>query len=179
MRRSFVVLFLFLCGAAAFGHAQAVESATGRQFTITAGGMASGFRADGAGNNLVGLGTFVDFHLSHWVQLEAEGRWMRWNQNQGETQDNYLIGPRIPIMQFGRGTQVYGKAMIGYAKMTFPAGYGYGSFTDLAFGGSVDHRLGRKLTVKADFEYQYWPVYLNNSSLSPFGVSVGVGYRVY
>jgi hypothetical protein len=179
MRRSAVVLFLFLCPAGAIGHAQAVESAYSRQFTVTAGGMASVFRTGEGGHYLVGAGTFVDMHFSHWVQIEGEGRWLRWNQYHGEHQDNYLIGPRVPIASFGQGTQLFGKAMIGYAKMTFPGGYGYGSFTQLAFGASVDHHLNRKLSVKADFEYQYWPKYLNNTSLSPYGASVGVGYRVF
>ncbi len=179
MRRSVFVVFLTLCAAAAIGHAQAVESATERQFTINTGGMGSYFQPDEGGSNLVGIGTYADFHFSHWVQLEAEARWLRWNQYYGEHQDNYLLGPRVPIRQFGQGTQLYGKALIGYGKMTFPFKYGYGTFTDLAFGAAVDHQLSRKMSVKADFEYQYWPVWLNNNSLAPYGFSLGVGYRVY
>jgi hypothetical protein len=161
------------------GNAQSVESATSRQFTVNAGGTASYFQPDEGGNGLVGAGTFVDFHFTHWFQVEAEGRWLRWNQYYGEHQDNYLIGPRVPIRQFGDRTTLYGKALIGYGKMTFPFGYGYGTFTDLAFGAAVDHQMSRKLSVKADFEYQYWPVWLNNSSLTPYGATVGVGYRVF
>jgi hypothetical protein len=179
MRQAPCVLLFLLCAAAAVGHAQVVESADVRQFTITAGGMASVFQPGEGGNSLVGAGTYADIHFTHWFQLEAEGRWLRWNQYFGEHEDNYLIGPRVPVHQFGRGTQLYGKALIGYAKMTFPFSYGYGSFTDLAFGAAVDHRMGRKLSVKADFEYQYWPKWLNNTSLSPYGVSLGVGYRVF
>src|ERR1700719_4756769 len=179
MRRSAVALVLFLCTVATIGHTQAVESARSRQMTVTAGGMASGFRTGEGGHYLVGAGTYVDLHFTHWFQLEGEARWMRWDQYLGEQQDNYLIGPRVPIVSFGRSTQIYGKAMIGYAKMTFPGGYGYGSFTQFAFCGSIDHHLSRKLSVKADFEYQYWPVYLNNATLTPYGASVGMGYRVF
>ncbi len=179
MKRSVVVLFICLCAPAVISHAQVVESANARQLTINAGGMLSGFEPDEGGNKLLGLGTYADIHLSHWIQLEAEARWLRWNEYYGEHQDNYLIGPRIPIVQLGGRTQVYGKALVGYGRMTFPFGYGYGSFTDFAFGAAVDHHLNRKLSVKADFEYQYWPVWLNNSSLAPYGVSIGVGYRVF
>jgi hypothetical protein len=179
MRRSPLVLLLFLGAAAVLGHAQSVESADVRQLTITAGSMASVFQPGEGGNQLVGVGTYADFHFTHWIQIEAEGRWLRWNQYYGEHQDNYLIGPRVPIIHFGQGTELFGKALIGYGKMTFPFGYGYGTFTDLAFGASVDHHLGRKLSVKADFEYQYWPNWLNNTSLSPYGASLGVGYRVF
>lgn len=179
MRRLGFVLFLILSVIAVTGHAQSVESATSRQFTINAGGTASYFQPDDGGNGLVGAGTFVDFHFTHWFQVEAEGRWLRWNQYYGEHEDNYLIGPRVPIRQFGDRTTLYGKALIGYGKMTFPFGYGYGTFTDLAFGAAIDHQMSRKLSVKADFEYQYWPVWLNNSSLTPYGATVGVGYRVF
>jgi hypothetical protein len=179
MRRSGFVLLVLMCAAVTFVRAQAVESATSRELTITAGGLASGFQPGDGHSTLVGAGTYVDFHFSHWVQLEAEGRWLRWNEYQGEHEDTYLIGPRVPILQIGSGTTIFGKALIGYGKMTFPFQYGYGSFTALAFGGSVDHHLGRKLSVKADFEYQYWPKWLNNTSLSPYGASVGFGYRVF
>lgn len=183
MRRSAVVLcfvaLLFFCGVRT-GSAQVVESATARQLTITAGGIASGFQSDDDHAYLVGAGTFVDVHFTHWIQLEGEARWLRWNSYYGEHEDNYLIGPRVQVWRFGSKTQVYGKALIGYGKMTFPFNYGYGSFTALAFGGTVDYHLTRKLTIRAlDVEYQDWPVWLNNRSLQPYGVSVGAAYRVF
>lgn len=187
MRRSALVLLLFFSSATSSIISQVVESATSRQLTINVGGMVSGFDPHDVdqpfyftqSSKLIGIGTYVDVHLTHWIQVEAEGRWMRWNGYAGTHQDNYLIGPRVPIYQLGRGTQIYGKALIGAGKMTFPNKYGYGTFTDLAFGGAVDHKLSRKLSVKADFEYQYWPKWLTGHSLSPYGLSLGVGYRVF
>ena len=140
--------------------------------------MGSVFEPDEGNNALVGIGTYADFEFSHWVQVEAEGRWLRWNEYYGEHQDNYLIGLRAPIKQFGK-FNTYGKALIGYGKMTFPFNYGYGTFTDLAFGGTLEYRLSNKFTVRAaDFEYQYWPVWINNQSLAPYGFSAGIGYRI-
>lgn len=179
MRRSAFVLSFVLILSGARGHAQSVESAETRGLTISAGGMASGFNAGQYDNWLIGAGTFVDVHFSHWVQVEAEGRWLYWNQYYGQHESNYLIGPRVPIKQFGR-SQLYGKVLIGEGKQTFAFGYGYGSFTALAFGGTLDYRLSRRLTLRAvDFEYQYWPNWLNNQSLKPYGFSSGVGYRVF
>ena len=183
MRRIALVLcgvLLLLFSGAQCTLAQAAPSATGRELSISAGGMASAFQSDDENDYLVGAGTFVDVRFSHWVQLEAEGRWLRWNQYYGEEESNYLIGPRVPIWRFGSKTEIFGKALVGYGKMTFPYGYGYGSFTALAFGGSMDYHLTPKLTIRAlDVEYQDWPVWLNNSSLQPYGVSVGVAYRVF
>jgi hypothetical protein len=193
MRRSAVVLFcifLVLMAGVRTGSAQSAETAEGRSFTINAGGMVSGFEPDLGANGLTpdegsnwlfGGGTYVDFHFTHWLQLEGEARWLRFNQYYGEHEDNYLIGPRVPIHSIGRRGEVYGKALIGLGSMTFPNSPGsWGHFTDLAFGGSADFRVSSKLTVRAvDFEYQYWPVWLPNHSLSPYGVSVGASYRVF
>ena len=187
MKRSALVVFL-LCVAIPFAAwAQVEESATARQFTITAGGFGSAFFPnDGsnppygsAANHLIGLGTYVDVHFTHWVQIEGEARWLRFEQYSGEHMDHYLAGPKVPIHQFGRAN-VYGKAMIGVGKMTFPNKYGYGTFTALAFGGGVDYKLSRKLTFRAvDFEFQDWPKFLPNASIRPYGVSVGMSYRVF
>jgi len=165
---------------AQFARAQAVSDASGPRMSITAGGFASGFESDDNNDKLVGAGAFVDVRFRHWIQLEAEGRWLNWNQTDGEKESNYLIGPRVPVVQIGRKTEVFGKVLIGEGKMTFPYGYGYGSFTALAFGGTVDYRATRRLTIRAiDFEYQDWPQWLNSTALLPYGISAGIGYRIF
>ncbi|WP_058189483.1 outer membrane beta-barrel protein [Terracidiphilus gabretensis] len=199
MMKTFAWFLLCLTACAAIpAGAQAVEAARGRQLTLTAGGMISGFNPDYADpaydgtNFLFGGGTYIDFHLSHWVQIEAEGRWLRIPTSIGsdESQSNYLIGPRVPIKRFGK-FQTYGKVLIGEAKMTFPQGDNFttGRFTDLTFGGTLDYRLNRRWSIRAvDFEYQDWPKFIPKDptvpnspsiSLQPYGLSVGVGYRVF
>jgi len=209
MRRFSLLFFsiLLISGAVAVS-AQVVPSATGRQVTITAGGMASIFQPDFVGGDtgwncgdtclnlnpvytpvagasnypLFGAGAYVDVRLRRWVQFEAEARWLRFNQNQGIYQDNYLIGPRLPVYRFWKAT-VYGKALGGYSKMNF--GYfnylptGTGKFTDIAFGGGMDIKLTRKISFRAvDVEYHYWPMW-GNSTLSPYGASVGMSYKIF
>jgi hypothetical protein len=201
MKKTFAWFLLSLVACAAIpAGAQAVEAARARQLTLTAGGMISGFNPDYADPNydgtnfLFGGGTYIDFHLSHWVQIEAEGRWLRIPIAIGsnENQSNYLIGPRVPIKRFGK-FQTYGKVLIGEAKMTFPEGnpgnYTTGSFTALAFGATLDYKLNRRWSIRAiDFEYQDWPKFIPkdpaapngpSTSLQPYGISVGVGYRVF
>ncbi|HEY1984200.1 MAG TPA: outer membrane beta-barrel protein [Terracidiphilus sp.] len=186
MRRAFLVLFFIFLAAVTSAEAQVSESATARQFTITAGAMGSLFSPNdknapygpGAGH-LYGAGTYVDFHFTHWFQVEGEARWLRIDPYYGENQDHYLIGPKVPLYRVGRA-QTYGKVMIGLGKMTFPYNYGYGSFTALAYGGGLDYKLSKKLTVRAlDFEFQQWPKFLPGASLDPYGVSVGIGYKVF
>lgn len=188
MKRSFAALFCILLAAASLSaHAQVVPSATGRQFSLTAGALASAFQPDYGGgfvaqassNRLYGVGAYVDVKFTRWIQLEGEGRWLRFNQFADIHQDNYLIGPRIPIHRFWRATP-YGKVLVGYGKMNFEYGEVYGRFTDIAYGGGVDVKLTRRISLRAfDFEYQQWPKWINNQSLKPYGASVGLGYKIF
>ena len=196
MKRSVLILSCVLLAAAAFpASAQVVHSATGHQFTITAGGMASAFQPDFAydwalaGNGLyypvansssyplIGVGAYVDINFRRWVQLEAEGRWLRFNRYQDIHEDNYLIGPKVPVYHFWKAT-VYGKALGGFSRMDLGTGY-HGTFTALAFGGGMDVNLTKKISIRAfDGEYQYWPAW-GNSNLMPYGASVGIGYKIF
>jgi opacity protein-like surface antigen len=191
MKRS--AAFLLLSGVFAAGsisaQAQTVPEGYGRQFSITAGGMASAFQPDYGGggfaetspNRLYGFGTYVDLHFTHWFQVEAEGRWLRYNQLANINESNYLIGPRLPIqkLHFWRATP-YAKALIGLGKMNFEYNYATGQFTALAYGGGLDWKLNKRISVRAvDFEYQQWPRWVNNQQLFPYGISAGVGYRIF
>jgi hypothetical protein len=196
MRRSIVVLFSILLAAGAVClQAQVVPTAFARPFSLTVGGTASIYQPDFAGEwetqspwlpiaqsstqPLFGAGAYVDMRLTRWVQLEAEGHWQHFNQFAGISQDNYLAGPRLPIYHFREAT-VYGKALGGLSEMTFGNGvHGHYPYGTLAFGGGMDGKLTKRISLRAfDVEYQYWPSW-NNSTLSPYGVSAGVGYRIF
>ena len=88
MKRTIVALFCTVLATAAISaSAQVVPSATGRKLSVTAGGLGSVFQPDYAGtgiaqtspNRLYGVGAFVDVRVNRWIQLEAEGHWMRFN----------------------------------------------------------------------------------------------------
>ena len=189
MRRfAFVVLICALCAGGLAARAQVVASATRGQISLTAGGLGSVFQTDYAGYGVpetspyrtYGVGAYVDFKLTRWIQLEAEGRWIRFNPYIGITQDNYLLGPRLPIHHFRilRATP-YGKALVGLGNMTFEYNDAHGRFTDVALGGGVDMQLTKRISIRAiDFEYQLWPNWVNGT-LKPYGASVGVGYKIF
>lgn len=211
MRRSVVALILVIVFAVFSARAQVVPAAFSKQVSLNVGGMASAFEPEFAGNwtlglpaypvgetssyPSIGLGVFVDVKLSHWVQIEAEGRWLRFNQDSNifqdsksnVHQDNYLIGPRVPLPRIWRASP-YAKVLAGYSLMNlglYPGSCSAGNcnasgrFTDIAFGGGADFRLTRRISLRAfDFEYQYLPAWWN-SSLRPYGASMGIAYRVF
>jgi opacity protein-like surface antigen len=193
-KRSIAALFLaMIIAGVVSAHAQVVPSATKGQFTLTAGAFGSVFQPDYAGNpgpgpyyypaagagpfRLYGFGGFVDARFRRWLQVEGEGRWLRYNQYDQITEDNYLIGPRFPIhtFHFMRATP-YGKVLVGLGRMN---SFGFlGHFTALEYGGGVDFKLTNRVSARGEFEYQQWPRWFT-SSLYPYGASAGVSYRIF
>lgn len=150
--------------------------------------MGSGFQPDYAGggvpasasNWLFGFGVYADLKMTRWVGIEGEMRWLRMNSYVDITQDNYLIGPKVPIHEFKKyNLTPYGKALFGLGHMNFEYNEAYGRFADIALGGGVDMRLSRRWVLRpADFEYQLWPNWINGT-LKPYGVSAGIAYKIF
>lgn len=190
MRRLLVALLSSLvCAGASAACAQVVPSANRSQLSFVIGGMGSVFQPDYAGGGiaqaspkrLVGIGTYADLKLTRWVQIEGEARLLRFNQFANIYQDNYLIGPRVPIHTYGRITP-YAKVLFGFSNMNFEYNVTKCRCSDIAYGGGADINLTNRISFRAiDFEYQQYPNwYVNQTSqLHPYGVSVGFGYKVF
>lgn len=195
LKRSIVALFSILISAGALSaRAQAVPSANAQRFTVNAGVLGSVFQPDYKGGGvaatgpyrLYGDGAYVDVKLTRYVQIEAEARWLRFNSYLNIREDNYLIGPRLPLekLRYKRATP-YAKVLIGNSRMNFEYNGAYGRYTDIAYGGGVDVKLTKRITIRAiDLEYQQWLGWPDipgspNSTLSPYGGSVGVSYKVF
>jgi hypothetical protein len=189
MRRlAIAVLISIFCAGASKAGAQVEPSGYQRQMTVTVGAFGSGFQMDYAGTGVAkaapnltyGVGTYVDVKFTRWVGVEGEARWSRFNQYVNIYEDNYLIGPRVPIHRFQfMDATPYGKVLFGVGNMNFEFNDAHGRFGDIAFGGGVDLKLSRRVSLRAfDFEYQDWPNW-HYGTLKPYGASVGIGYRVY
>jgi hypothetical protein len=181
LKRHPLSVFFLLCTAISSGiisSAQSAPSALRSPITLTIGGTASAFDPDYVQNKLIGIGAYVDLDIPHHLGIEAEGRWQRFREFEGISQDNYLIGPRYRFHRIWKA-QPYAKALVGYSNMNFEDGFGTGRFTTVAFGGGLDLRVDRHWSVRVpDVEYQYWPSFLNGS-LHPYGVSAGISYRLF
>jgi Outer membrane protein beta-barrel domain len=180
MKRLISACFCFVLSSAALTlHGQVAPAATSSSFRLDAGALGSVFQPDywGTGvastspNRLYGVGGYVDARFSRWVQIEGEGRWLHFNEYLGINENTFLIGPRVPIVTFHKITP-YGKFLVGMGSGSFLNGHSL----VLAYGGGLDYRLTRRLTARADFEYQQWRI---TPTLWPYGVSVGVSYRIF
>jgi opacity protein-like surface antigen len=179
-RTAFILILLALFAMAMAASAQVVPSAKGSRPSLSAGGLAMAAQPDyengiitSSSNHLGGMGVFVDYRMSRWVQLEAESRWQIWNQDQSQSihENTYALGLREPIHTFRRITP-YGKAMIGFGSGSFLTGRA----AMYALGGGADYRLNKRFSLRADFEYQRWRV---TPTLHPYAADIGISYRIF
>lgn len=181
-RLALLLVFCALSVPAPRLRAQVAPSAAGRRLHLQAGAEFSNFQPDYAGNGVAqtspkrldGLGVYIDARFNRWAQIEAEGRWLHWNEySPGLTENTYMIGPRIPIKEDLKGFTPYGKFLIGWGSGPFLTG----RTTVWTYGGGLDYRLSRKFSLRCvDFQYQDWRVRPN---LHPWGYSAGVSYRIF
>jgi len=60
------------------------------------------------------------------------------------------------------------------------SGYGHGNFTDFAFGGGMDVKLTRRLSLRpVDFEYQYMPLVGQFQHFALRRQPVGMSYKIF
>ncbi len=170
---------LLVTGAVAAA-AQVVPSSAVRGLSVTVGGLGSDFQAYYAGgdiariapNRVYGVAAYVDVRFTRWVQVEADGRWLPFNGYLGIKEDNYLIGPRIPVYHVGHATP-YIKVLIGLGNVSFLND----AANIIAYGGGLDYRLDKRMSLRVvDIEYQQWRV---SPTLFPYGVSAGVGFHIF
>ena len=156
-----VALFCLLLWSLTAARAQVVHAATGRNISLTAGGMFSlfepdylgGFSGQASGLSLLygldGVTGFADMKFSRWVQVEAETRFLRFNLNQVTVsqpfpqvaseapQDTYLIGPRLPWKRY-KGFTPYGKVLGGLGRTSLSPALTASAAFPRGFQGNVN-----------------------------------------
>lgn len=195
-------IFVLLLASATL-MAQNPESAIGGNSSLWAGGEISSFNPDyscssnrpfGCPNQLVGPTAVFDFNVQPKWGAEGEARWLHWNGPDSQIESNYLIGGRYRAIRFGR-LDGWVKLLVGGGLITTPgfpaAGSLKGSFFAYAPGGTVEYRLTHQISVRGDYEFQFWPSFAGPASfnpntgtvvqhadgLTPNGFSLGVTYR--
>jgi opacity protein-like surface antigen len=165
--------------------AQVVPSATRPTHSLWVGGEYSNINASfpyQSGQRLWGIGAFADYHLTSHIGLEAEARFLRFNRFYGETEDNYLAGPRYLVGRFGR-LQPYAQCLAGIGKIQYPFEIGNGSYFALAPGAGANYRIGDRWSLRGEYEYQLWlnsPNIVNEPTheIRPNGFHIGVAFRL-
>jgi len=171
------LLLAVVLGMTRAASAQVAPSGDEGGFSIAAGATASGYQVQYGQQKLLGIAGVVDVDTRRRFGLEAEGRWLMFNNPNQMQITTYMAGPRYhhSLGKF----QVYGKGLVGIGQFTFPYNYAQGNYLVIAPGGGVDYRWKRRISFRlADFEYQIWPQFTFGSMTSA-GVSAGILYHIF
>lgn len=134
-------------------------------------------------SSLWGIGGFVDYHFTPHIAAEVDARFLRFDGFYGETEDNYLAGPRYLTRRSGR-IEPYAQCLMGINQIQYPFQIGIGRYFALAPGGGASFRISHRLALRGEYEYQYWmnsPNIPNEPAhtITPYGFHVGVAYKVF
>ena len=179
LARSFAALCLVLSvvvlmpGQVAWSQSSEDANA-GARFIWVGGGVSGYYLQYGALKNL-GITGYVDMDSVRKLGMETEGRWLELHQTNNIHAETYLAGPRYHF-NLGR-FQPYVKGLSGLGEFNFTYNYAHGRYFVIAPGGGFDYRVNRRLTVRTDFEYQYWPQF-TFGPMSAGGASVGIRYLI-
>ncbi len=174
---------LMLCLAAwldagsVVARAQDIPTAVGPGSYVAIGGELSAFQADYGQRLIYGGALFAEINPTWRYGFEAEARYLRFNTFESVTETDYLVGPRVMLRP--GPIRPYVKFLVGAGKITLPVGYAQGTFLAYAPGGGVDYIANDRVTLRViDFEYQLWPQFSSYGSLHPYGISMGISFRL-
>lgn len=182
------VLTLFFVGAALSVHAQVTYSASEEKQQFTVGVGVANFSDDWGIQNprQIGLTMWIDWRppfvpsVLNGLGVEFEGRTLQWatpSYIPGHRMDTALGGP---IYQFRRHRWIrpYVKYLLGIGSIDFPNPTAYSHDTRTVYepGGGADVRLWNRLSVRGEYNYQYWHEIFGPNDLTPNGFSVGAVY---
>ncbi|MGA7155462.1 MAG: outer membrane beta-barrel protein [Acidobacteriaceae bacterium] len=159
------------------GNAQDIPTAKGPGSYVSVGGELSGFQADYGQRVLAGGVVFAELNPTWRFGIEGEARYLRIHTDEDVTETNYLAGPRVMLKP--GPLRPYVKFLAGAGKIEFPFDYAEGTFFTCAPGAGADYLIDDRWTLRlVDFEYQMWPHFSSYGELRPYGISVGVSFRL-
>lgn len=171
-----LAVLVFVCLAAPdAARAQASESANAGHGLFSIGGGGSGVLLQYGQRKMIGATAWGDIDTIRRIGIEAEVRWVDFQQTANVHAETYLGGARYHF-NFRR-MQPYVKGMAGFGRFNFPYNFATGNYLVVAGGGGIDYRLNRKWGFRADFEYQYWPQFTYGAMSSP-NVTLGLRYHI-
>ncbi len=183
------VLALFSISAAIPARSQVAHSAYEGRIPLTIGGGVSDYLLDwGHSRKMIGITAWADWRLrslpSYFsgLGIQIEGHHIAYDRPASldkMQQDSGLGGLTYQWRRYDR-IHPYAKAMAGFGSIDFgdtvnPL-YTHDTRTIMAFGGGADIHAWRGVSVRADYEYQFWHQLFGPHDLTPSGVTVGAVY---
>lgn len=187
------VLAAVLCSLAATAHAQVVPSAReSGGWPISVGAGLGSFNPNFDNGRMMAGTLWIDFKvpLPQWLQglgLEIEGGDIAFDRNsaQAHNKEEEVAGG----LTYGRWKyhqfRPYVKALRGFGNGDFPTArsYYHETRTVTSIGGGFVYPILDAISLRAEYEYQYWPRFwfnprVNGASLDPNGFTIGAIYKI-
>ena len=195
------VIMIPLLSAALPASAQATYDALQTRPGLSVGAGFSGFSQDWGFNPAVyGTTLWLDYHpplipdFLSGLSLEVQARDLQWNRGTfPATAPPGVAGrPALPRTDTIGGGLIYHvrpqgfyrfepyvKALASFGSIDFTTldpNYHHDTRTVTSAGGGLDWHVKRRLTIRGDYEYQFWPNFLG-ATLNPVGFTGGVLYN--
>ncbi len=189
------ILAALVFSLAGTAYSQVVPSATENGgFPIMVGAGLGSFNPDFDNGRMLAGTVWVDFQtpLPHYLNglgFQIEGEDIAFNpnfaqkvaHNKEEVASGGVTYGRWDIHHF----RPYGKFLLGFGNADYPTrtGFYHQTRTVTTFGGGVTYPVLRALSVRAEYEYQYWPQFwyegsTPEGSLNPNGFTIGASYQI-
>jgi hypothetical protein len=178
---------LFACAALQVS-AQTSPAALGNISPWAVGGGLSSYDPNWADGRMMGVAAWVDYtphympSILHGLGLEAEARDLtfgRADRIPKHLQEKTIGGGLIYTWSHYRNFHPYGKVLESFGGITWdvaPVPYRHDTRTVTSAGGGFEVHAYRKVWVRADYEYQFWPHFMNQT-LDPSGFTLGATYH--
>lgn len=146
------------------------------------GNLQAGFPS-GSSVRMSGIGVFATYNWNKHYALEGHARFLNFYSWYGETQQNYLIGPRYTFLRNNKW-RPFARFQVGVVHIQYPFEMGTGNSLALAPAGGVEYRVNHKWSVNGTYEYQFLPNSPNFTGepkfgIRPNGVTAGISYRLF
>ena len=180
------MLLVFCLLTTSLLRAQTAVDGTSGAASLWAGAEYANFKASfpvDSNVRLSGVGVFVNYNWTRHYAMEAHMRMLNQNSWYGETEQDWLIGPRYTFLR-GEKLRPYADFLVGFVRVKYPFNMGTGDSFTMAPGAGLEYRLSRNLSVRGGYEYQTMvnsPAFANEPKfgMTPSGFTVGVGYRIF
>jgi opacity protein-like surface antigen len=135
----------------------------------------------GPGRRMIGASAWIDYRIWHGLGVEAEGTSIFADRPDSLTrmkQDTIKGGAIYKYHPVFHITP-YAKGLIGLGSIDFPDRnplYTHDTYTVYAVGGGAEYRVWKTLSVRGDYEYEFWDQFRGGKFLNPNGFTVGATY---
>jgi opacity protein-like surface antigen len=186
------VLALSVVAAVLPVYSQVAYSAKQANLPFTVGTGFSNFSLDWGTSNprMNGYTLWVDWRLPHMppalhgLGIELEGRDVPWSAPASLSGHRMTTGSGGAIYEWRSWRKFprirpYAKFLIGFGSISFPGNsptYNHDTRTVYEPGGGGDIFAANKFSIRAEYDYQWWPQLFGPNALTPSGFTVGAVY---